>query len=122
MGDRDDTVSKTPPFRRLAEVLGLGMPFQIVAPTEGGSRRFTFVGDNCREMIGAEPEAVLADAQVIYSQILPDQMEAFYATERSARAHRRNFEIEVRMRGPEGDIRWRRIVAAPSMQADGSTG
>jgi PAS domain S-box-containing protein len=121
VGERDDTAGKTPPFRELAEALGLGMPFQIRASADGQAREFTFVGSNCLTILGVAPEAAMADARLLFDQILPDQREAFAAAEQAAFEARRPFAMEVQMQAPGGPVRWRRIVSAPTVLPDGSS-
>jgi PAS domain S-box-containing protein len=121
LSERDQTAGETPSFRDLAEALGLGMPFQIRAPAEGQGRQFTYLGASCLSMTGVEPAAAMADAGLLFGQILPDQREAFAAAEEAAMRERRGFEAEVRMRGPAGDVRWRRIVSTPTFLADGAS-
>jgi PAS domain S-box-containing protein len=121
VGEQEDTAGRTPPFRELTEALGLGMPFQIRASADGLGREFTFVGSNCLTILGVEPQAAMADARLLFDQILPDQREAFAAAERAAFDARRSFEMDVQMQGPDGAIRWRRIVSAPTVLPDGSS-
>lgn len=117
--DQLDRVTRT--FQDMAEALRLGMSFQIHVAADGRGRRFTHVGGLCREMTGLEPKAVLADGSLLYGQIVPEHQEELASAEAIAIAARRRFEMEVRMIGPAGDIRWRRIASAPTVQPDGST-
>jgi two-component sensor histidine kinase len=117
--DQLDRVTRT--FRDMAEALRLGMSFQIHVPPDGRGRRFTHVGGLCREMTGLDPKAVLAESSLLYAQIVPEHREELASAEAIAIAARRRFEMEVRMIGPGGDIRWRRISSAPTVEPDGST-
>ena len=121
LGERDIKAAAAPTFRDLAEALSLGMPFQIRVPRDGQGREFTFLGANCHAITGVEPADALADARVLFDQIAPEHRAAFLAAEEAAFADRRAFEMDVRMRGPSGETRWRRIVSAPTVQADGSS-
>lgn len=122
MSERDDIAAgEAPSFRDMAEALGLGMAFQILAPPDGSSRRFTQVGDSCRAMTGVEPEDALADPSLLYDRILPEYRELLAAAEAKALAALQTFDMEVRMLGANGDVCWRRIVSTPRRLPDGST-
>lgn len=119
MLDQLDRVTRS--FHEMAEALRLGLTFQIHVSPDGRGRRFTHVGGLCREMTGLEPGAVLRDGSLLYGQIVPEHQEELAASEALAIAARRRFEMEVRMIGPMGDIRWRRIASTPTVLPDGST-
>jgi PAS domain-containing protein len=122
MGERADTsTDEAPSFSRMAEALGLGMAFQIKASPDGRARTFAHVSDSCRSMTGVDPDAALADPALLYATILPEYLEALAVAEAEALAAMKTFDVEVRMRGPDGDVRWRRIVSTPRRLADGST-
>lgn len=104
----------------MADLLHLGMAFQIVTEADGLGRRFTYVGGLCREMTGLTPEEALADPQRLYDQILPEHREALVRTEAAAIAILSRFEVEVRMRRADGAVRWRRITSSPRPQSDGT--
>jgi PAS domain S-box-containing protein len=108
-----------PIVRSAADATALGMAFQIECrPNE--PRRFTFVGQRCLAVNGVTAEAAMADPQLLYDLILPEHRERFAAAEADAGRHRKPFDVEVAMRGGDGEIHWRRIAAVPRPQPDGS--
>lgn len=115
------TEAGDPSFRAVAEAIGLGMVFQIAVPADGSARRFTYVSPNCQALNGIPAEAVLTDGRVLYDLILPEHAERLLATEQAAFAARKPFEIEIAMRRPDGEVRWRRIASSPRFLPDGST-
>jgi PAS domain S-box-containing protein len=108
-------------FREMAEALGLGMAYQIEVSPDGRGRRFTYVGPSCQALTGVAPEAALRDPSRLYGLILPEDLEAFAAAEGQAVSASRSFDVEVRMRGPRGELRWVRIRSKPFRRSDGST-
>ena len=118
---RQDGQPDTPPFAGLAETLGLGMAFQIQVPPDGIGRRFTQLTANCEALTGVTAAAALADASLLYDQILPEHREAMARAEAEALAGDGRFEIEVEMRRADGELRWRRIASARRTTPDGST-
>ncbi|ACG79462.1 sensor histidine kinase [Phenylobacterium zucineum HLK1] len=118
--DRPAAGGDNPSFVELADALHLGMAYQVLSSADGRSRRFTHVGSLCREMTGLSPEEVMDDPGRIYDQILPEHRAAFDRAEAGAIATLSGFEVEVRMRGPDGATRWRRIASRPRPQPDGA--
>lgn len=110
----------SPLFAEMAEALGLGMAFQILAPADGSRRRFTYIAPSCLAMNGVTAEAALADNELLYNMILPEHREVLLAAEQVAAARRESAEVEVRMRRADGEIRWRRIKSASRPLPDGS--
>lgn len=110
-----------PAFGAMAEALGLGMAYQIRVPPGGGERRFTYVSSNCLALNGIAAEQALADPAALYDMILPEERAAFAQAEAAALDGDGRFEVEVRMRLPGGEVRWRRIASARRVLADGST-
>jgi len=113
--------ARAPPFADVAESLGLGVAFQIVASPDGAGRRFTYVSANCEALTGVAPEAALADARALYDLIAPEQRQMVEAAEAAALAGDGRFDIEVQMRRPDGELRWMRIASARRDLPDGST-
>lgn len=109
------------PLRHVAEASPLGMAYQIIASPDGSQRRFSFVGQGCEALNGVSAEAAMADPSALYDLILPEHRKAFLRAEAEALAERRPFDIEVAMRLPDGQVRWRRIASAPRVMGDGST-
>jgi PAS domain S-box-containing protein len=97
------------------------MAYQQVVPPDGIGRTFTLLGERCRDLTGIEPADALADASLLHDQILPEDRQVVAAAEAAAFAARGRFDIEVRTRRADGDLRRMRIVASPHGQADGST-
>jgi PAS domain S-box-containing protein len=104
----------------MADLLRLGLAYQLITPPFGAPRRFTYVGGLCEEMTGLAPEEVMADPEQLYGQVLPPHRQALERAEAAAIATLSRFEVEVRMRRTDGEPRWRRITSTPLAQPDGS--
>lgn len=105
--------------RPAADANALGMAF-ILESRPDGSKRFVFAGPRCQYVNGVSAEAAMADANLILDLILPEHRAAFDAAEAQARVGLSPFDIEVAMRGADGEVRWRRFASLPRAQADGS--
>jgi two-component sensor histidine kinase len=121
VGEDRQMTDDSPPFREVADALGLGLAFQLRVPPNGDGRTFDYIGPSCEAMTGVRPEDARADAARLYGLILPEDREALAAREAEALAGMKAFDMEVRMRGPGGEIRRRRIVSTPRALPDGST-
>lgn len=109
-------------FAGVAEALGLGMAYQILVPPDGAGRRFTYVSPSSKALTGVAPEEAMADARRLYDLVAPEDREALARAEADALARgAERFELDVRMTGPQGETRWRRIASARRTLADGST-
>jgi PAS domain S-box-containing protein len=108
-----------PIVRSAADARSLGMAF-IIETRPGGSRRFVFAGPRCLALNGVSGAAVMADASVLFSMILPEHREAFRAAEAKALAELQPLDVEVAMRRPDGSVRWHRFAALPREQPDGA--
>lgn len=116
------TAHLAPAFADVAEALGLGMVYQIAVSPDGvGRHRFTYVGPSCLAMNGVTAEQALAEPNLLYDMITPEHRAAFDAAEAAAIAGDGRFEIEVQMRLPRGDLRWRRVSSARTVGPDGTS-
>jgi PAS domain S-box-containing protein len=114
-------VTDPPAFADMAEALGLGVAYRLVVPPDGIGRRFAYLSANCEALTGVAPDAAMADARALYDLILPEHRGLLDEAEAAALAGSGRFEIEVQMRGPGGEVRWRRIASARRDLPDGST-
>ncbi|MDB5698814.1 MAG: chemotaxis protein CheY [Alphaproteobacteria bacterium] len=107
-------------LRALTENLPGGMVYQISTGAKDGERRFLFVSESHEKLTGIPAKAVLADATIPYSIMLPEDREAMAAAEAKATAELRPFDVQARFRHANGELRWSRIISAPRAQPDGS--
>ncbi len=105
-------------LRALADNIPYGMVFQLVVEP-GGARRFSFVSNRCRQLNGVSPEDALADPELLYGCVAPEERERFADAEALAMRELRPFDIEVPMQTPDGVRRWFRISSAPRKLGDG---
>jgi len=111
--------STSPPFHALADRLGLGVAFEVVATGDGG-RRFTFVSPGCADLIGVPPETLLADAEAFYGLLAPQDRQRLAAVEADSASTLEPYGLDVSLRRPNGGIRALRLTAAPRILADGT--
>lgn len=107
-------------LRLLGDNLPNSMIFQYTHEADG-TPRFLYVSAGVERLNGVQPEAVLRDARVLHRQFLPEELPAFLEAERISARDLSVFEREVRMRLPDGQIRWMHIVSRPRRLPDGRT-
>lgn len=102
-----------PSFQAMAEVLSLGMSYQLAASPDGSGRRFLYVSDSCLALNGLSPTAVMADPRVFYDLVIPEHRAlTAEATTRAILDHR-PLMVEYAIRKPNGEMGWRRATSAP---------
>jgi PAS domain S-box-containing protein len=107
-------------LRALTDHLPGGMVFQIATGRDGDERRFLYVSQSHERLTGIPADAVLADPTIPYRLIHDEDRSRLAEAEAKATAARTSFDVQVRFRRADGEIRWCRIISAPREQADGS--
>ena len=105
-------------LRALADNIPNGMIYQLVT-TPAGERRFAYVSNSCERLNGISAEDALADAEMFYGRIDPAYLPGLMAAESDALQRLSSFEFEAPMRGPDGEMRWFRLLAAPRASTGG---
>ena len=84
-----------------------------------GSSRFLYVSAGIERLNGVRIPDVLRDPGTLHRQIPPDYLGAIL--EKEAQAHRvlSDFDAEVPMRRPDGELRWMRLHSRPRRMPDG---
>jgi len=103
----------------LADNLPSAMLYQVVASPDG-KRRFTYVSENVMRLNEVTAESVLADANVLYNQIHPEDLPVLAEMENKAIAEMRLFQCEARFLLPSGTMRWFQLSSSPRRLPDGS--
>ena len=78
-----------------------------------GSRPFTYISGNVEHFFGVTANQVMANADLIFEKILPEDRERMFAAESQAVRTLSVLDQMIRLRRTSGKIRWHRIVAKP---------
>jgi len=103
----------------LADNLPSAMLYQVVASPDG-KRRFTYVSENVMRLNEVTAESVLADANVLYNQIHPEDLPIVVEAESKAITEMQLFRFEARFLLPSGTLRWFQLTSSPRRLPDGS--
>ncbi len=105
----------------LREVAGAvpGVLYQYEVGSDG-ARRYSYVSEGVRGLLGVSPEYVLADGMSLYNMVNPAQLPAMRREGEAALRECRPSVHDVEMRLPDGRVRQVRIRASPRIERDGS--
>ncbi len=90
-----------------------GMVYQMTTGADGQAPRYTYVSQGVERMHGVTAAEMMADAGLMYRQILEEDRARVATDEARAMAARKPFRCEVRVRLPSGEVRWRSFMSAP---------
>ena len=95
------------------------MVYQMTTGADGHAPRYTYLSQGVARMHGVTAAELMADAGIMYRQILEEDRARVAADEARAMADLQPFRCEVRVRLPLGEVRWRHFVSAPRRQPNG---
>jgi PAS domain S-box-containing protein len=102
-----------PSFQAMAEVLSLGMSYQLAVSPDGSGRRFLYVSESCLALNGVAAPEVMADASVFYDLVVPEHRAVTAEATTRAILARQPLMVEYAIRKPNGETGWRRATSAP---------
>ncbi len=105
-------------LRNVTNNLSNAVVYQITGLPDG-SRRFTYVSRSVERLNEVTVEEVMADAGVIYRQVLPEYRAIVTEREEEALKNLTTLRVEVLSRLPSGSFRWFEYTSTPRRQADG---
>jgi PAS domain S-box-containing protein len=97
-----------------------GMLYQVCIKPDG-TRKFTFLSDSVQQLYGVTPEEGLANPNLIYSKVHPDDIDKLIKIEEESIKSYSDFKTEARIMNPSGDYRWSSLVSTPKILDDGTT-
>lgn len=96
------------------------MVFQLDCGHSGSEdRALTYVSAGVERMHGVTAAQAMADATLLYRQVLPADRERMQLIERECIARMSDFNVEVRAEVPGDGMRWFAINSSPTRLADG---
>ena len=95
------------------------MVYQINSGRDGQLRDFSYLSPAVERFHGLDVEAVQRNPRLLYEQVVEEDRSLVAEAESRSFAKRLKLEIEVRVRLPSGEVRWRRFVSAPRLSSAG---
>ena len=87
----------------------------------GERRRSTYVSPGVRALFGIEPEAVLADPDLMVRMRHPEDRARVAEESRRASEYHEPLETELRMVLPDGQVKWVQVTSTPAPSEHNST-
>jgi PAS domain S-box-containing protein len=107
-------------LRLLGDNLPESAVYQYVHEVDG-SMRFLYCSAGIAHLNGVSVKDVLADAGTLHRQILPEYYERLVAAEAKSARELSDFDMEVPMRRPDGQVRWMQLHSRPRRLPGGRT-
>ena len=105
-------------LRLLGDNLPESAVYQYVQETDG-TARFLYFSAGIEQLNGVTAQEVLRDAGALHRQILPGLFEQLVEAEGRSARELSDFDMDVPMRRPDGEVRWMRLHSRPRRLVDG---
>jgi len=100
-------------FERMANVLPVMLYDSYLDPD--GTSRFLYVAPQpCRELLELDPDELLADMNLVWALIHPDDLERFQREDAAANREGKVFNSELRIITPSGRLKWLQVSSRPN--------
>ena len=110
--------AKEAQVRAIGDNLPNGMVYQIMRDFDG-TMRFLHVSAGIERLNGLSAAAVLNDATLFTGQVIEEDRARLVTARQASLANRMVFHVVVRMRRPDGALRWMQLSSTPSRLPDG---
>lgn len=107
-------------LRRLGDNLPESAVYQYVHELNG-SARFSYISEGIERLNGVTQEEVLQDASVLHRQFSPEFIERLIEAEAHSKRELKDFNMELPMHRPDGEVRWMQLRSRPRRMPDGRT-
>ncbi len=107
-------------LKSINENLADGMVYQINGGKDGKSQVFTYLSPAVERMRGIKLEDALANPQLIYDQVVEEDRDIMRKTRAETFTKREKMDMRLRIRLPDGQVKWHRFLAVPSEDAEGN--
>ena len=105
-------------LRSIGDNLPGGMIYQLLVKTDG-EKKFTYVSAGVEKLHGHTPQHVLTDPSLLYNDVHKEDISRMLKNEKESFDKLKTFDVEVRLVGDSGEIRWHHIVSQPRLLPNG---
>lgn len=110
--------SRETQLRAIGDNLPDGMVYRIMRDHDG-TMRFLHVSAGIERLNGLAAEAVLANSTLFFNQIMPEDQPRLLAARQNSLANKTKFQVVIRIRRPDGEVRWVQMSSMPQRLPDG---
>ncbi|HEY9628300.1 MAG TPA: PAS domain S-box protein [Coleofasciculaceae cyanobacterium] len=107
-------------LRSISDNLNNGAIYQQIRGLDGRDR-FTYISAGIEQIAEVKPEAILADATLLHSQILKADLPQIIAATETSMQDLSVFNLVFRQRTPSGQIKWVHCRSTPKRLKSGET-
>jgi len=100
-------------YERMANTLPV-MLYDSYLDADGTSRFLYVAPKPCRELLELDPDELLADMNLVWALIHPDDLEGFQREDAAANREGQVFNQEVRIITPSGRLKWLQVNSRPN--------
>jgi PAS domain S-box-containing protein len=106
-------------YERMANTVPVMLYDSLLDPD--GTSRFLYVAPKpCRELLELDPDQLLADMNLVWALIHPDDLERFQQEDAAANREGKVFNSEVRIITPGGRLKWLLVNSKPNPAEPGA--
>ncbi len=105
-------------LRLLGDNLPESAVYQYAHETDGGAR-FVYFSAGVEQLNGIRVKDILGDATALHRQIPPEYFARLREAEAKSAKELSDFDMEIPMRRPDGQLRWMRLHSRPRRMSDG---
>jgi len=106
-------------LKSLSDNLPNGLVYRLDTGTDGSQRSFSYISAGIKKLHNLTANDVLENPELLYSQIIPEDRILVQQCEEESLASMGDFKVQVRMRIPSGEVRWRLLASAPRVLPNG---
>ncbi|MDR6844108.1 PAS domain S-box protein [Flavobacterium granuli] len=103
----------------ISDNLADGMIYRLVT-NDKGERKFTYLSGSFQKIYGHTPEEGMADPSLIFGRVLEEDVQSLLDAEAESKRNLSTYRCEVRMKNPDGTIRFSKFVSTPKVMEGGS--
>ncbi|MGE0086420.1 MAG: PAS domain S-box protein [Desulfococcaceae bacterium] len=96
------------------------MIYQLRSGKDGRNQRFTYISPSVEQLHGLTVEEATENPMLLYEQVTEEYRAFVAAQEAHAAENMATFNVDVMMRLPSGELRWRNFISSPRQLSDGS--
>jgi PAS domain S-box-containing protein len=105
-------------LRAIGDNIPNGYLFQLIRELDG-RYRFTYISAGIERVSGLNPEAILADSSLMFNLLVEDDLPYVLQKGEESAQNLSVFDVQVRERLSNGEIRWLRLCSTPRRLEDG---
>lgn len=105
-------------LRAIGDNIPNGYLYQLIREPQG-HYRYTYVSAGLERVSGLKPEAVLADASLMFNLVVPEDLPALLQAAEVSAQNLSVFNVQVREQLANGEIHWLQLCSKPRQLANG---